>query len=187
MYGGDTNSIALTSLHVFIMKNFFKCYMCPHGIGFTSYHDSLKHKSYIDHMFITKRYKEQIVKYEPIEGSDNLSYHLPVKMLLRMDFQCVTDASIDTDDIDGREGFASLHWSMENIQKYYDVTGRLQTGFVDQNLCEHCNNGCESMEHFNAVNILYDNLVNNLNKFFIKRCGNFIHNHKNSLRIGQMI
>ena len=83
-------------------------------------------------MFITKTYKEQIVKNEPIEDSDNLSYHLPVRMVLKMDLQCVTDAAMDTDNIDGSEGYASLYWSTENIHKYYDVTGRLLTGFVDK-------------------------------------------------------
>ena len=42
---------------------------------------------------------------------------------------------------------------------------RLLLGFVDQNLCGHCNEDCESMEHVNAVNNIYDNLVNILNKY----------------------
>ena len=85
------------------------------GIGYNYYHDGLGHNSHIDYMFITKRYKEPIVKYEPIEGGDNLSHHLPVRMVLKIDLQCVTDASMGTDDIDESEGYASLHWSMENI------------------------------------------------------------------------
>ena len=116
----------------------------------------MEHKSYIDHMFITKRYEEQIVEYEPIEGGDNLSYHFPVRMVLKMNLPCVTEAAMDTDDIDGSDRYASLHWSMENIHKYYDVTGRLLKGFVDQNLCGHCNDndGFEFMAHLNAVNNL---------------------------------
>ena len=57
------------------------------GKGCTYYHDGLGHKSYIDHMFLTKKNKEQIVKYEPIEGGDNLSYHLSVRMELEMDLR----------------------------------------------------------------------------------------------------
>ena len=58
-----------------------------------------------------------------------------------------------------------MHWSIKNIHKYYDVMDRLLLGFVDQNLCGHCNEDCESMEHVNAVNNIYDNLVNILNKY----------------------
>ena len=78
----------------------------------------------------------------------------------------ITDASLDTNDIDGNAGYASLHWSTENIHKYHNVTGRLLMGFVDQNLCGHCNGCCESIEHFNAVNNLCNNLVNILNKLW---------------------
>ena len=49
-------------------------------------------------------------------------------MVLKMDLQYVTDAARDTDDIDGSEGYASLHWSIGNIHKYYDVTSRLLMG-----------------------------------------------------------
>ena len=53
---------------------------------------------------------------------------------------------------------------MENTHKHFNVTGRLQIGFVDQNLWGHCNGGSESMEHFNAVNNLCDTLDNILKK-----------------------
>ena len=95
-----------------------------------------------------------------------------------MDHQCVTDAAMDTDNIDGSEGYASLHWSMENIHKYYDVTGRLLAGFVDHNFSGNRNGSCESMEHLKAINNLCDNLVNSLNKCANECCGNVIHNRK---------
>jgi len=145
-----------------INLNYLTC--CDRFFGgndiFTYSHETLGHKSWIDHFFVTRGLEKYLSLFDVIDVCDNFSDHLPI--ICSLSFDCnVTGCDCDSIKLPAYSVHYTDRWNKADIMLYYHLSGcYLQQITILKDILCHENN-CNTKE---MTDNYYEAIVHALKK-----------------------
>jgi hypothetical protein len=107
------------------------------NVGYTYFHESLGHKSLIDHVFVSASLRAQVTEYRIRNDAINLSDHLPVQFNISLPCEVRTTNLLKSNTV------KEFRWDKGDLHKYYlqsgDLLGRIRHSWDCVNVDGHCN------------------------------------------------
>lgn len=135
IWGGDFN---VTLGIVTRYSNLFEQFIAMYGLvpcntllhcdtNYTYCHDSLLHHSYIDYFLISQSLSENLLTFNILDLGDNLSDHLPINIVLKVDINCVHRLHVPVVEHSGSSNFnqMKLRWDHAYLGDYMELCGVL--------------------------------------------------------------
>ena len=127
-------------------------------VNYTYHHDSLGHKSCLDHVFISDDLSKFVSNYIVIDSPLNLSDHLPVSFCLLL-----CQSYSPTTGNKPRAITRDYRWDKGCTDGYYFETGsrlsKISHCFSD---CDQSDNSCNDSSHLLDITIYYNEIVSTL-------------------------
>ena len=168
MIGGDFNTSLFRnesrhtiSLNKFVEKEclYFCCNHVVSNVDFTFF-SSTGTQTLIDHFIITSNMSQCITMYDTLDIIDNISDHMPVLLVLS------GISPLDTENVDNVVNVVSRNkplWSVASdvdIDKYKLLLDcYLNSIHVPVESLECCDFNCTNVEHYNALQLFFNDLV----------------------------
>jgi len=125
-------------------------------INYTYIHETLNHKSWIDHFFVSDALLKSVICCDIIDTGENLSDHLPIYCTLHLDN--ITDTPLQ---ISVRAKYRE-RWDKADLLSYYYKSGECLQSIVAPVTVLHCNTGCKCTNHAKLIDNYYFCIVNML-------------------------
>ena len=126
------------------------------NVGYTYFHESLGHRSLIDHIFISAPLKSSIIEYSIRDDATNLSDHLPILICIKLPCQF---NMINRQD---RRFVREFRWDKGDTSRYYLQTGDMLSRIKHPFYCLEKGNQCKSPEFCLDIDIYYNEIVHSL-------------------------
>jgi hypothetical protein len=122
------------------------------NVGYTYFHETLNHKSWLDHFFITSGLSQSISGFEIIDSGANLSDHMPIGCTFTL------PKSININTVKVRPHYTQ-RWNKADLNLFYSESySHLQSIVVPTNVLK-CETGCCCVGHNVLINEYYNNIV----------------------------
>ena len=128
-------------------------------VGYTYSHNTLDHKSLIDHVFVHKELVPLITEYKVLLDATNCSDHLAVQVCLS--FNC---NDCHTSGCSTRKSAYVYRWDKGDLQSYYVNSGNLLSKICQQFTCMNNGKYCDSSTCHLNIDIYYSEIVHCLNQ-----------------------
>ena len=130
-------------------------YLESSAVGYTYHHDSLGQFSWLDHLFIDKRLKDNIINHSILVDPSNMSDHYAVMSQIPFDMPCNLDSFAPSKPAVIKE----FRWDKGDVNLYYIRTGQLLSKIKHDFSCESMNSCCRDESHHRDIEIYYNELV----------------------------
>jgi len=118
------------------------------NIGFTYFHDTLGHKSFIDHFFVHRELLPLISYFKILENGANVSDHLPIAL-------CLAVPVVKCDETALSDSFVHIFLCDKgDITNYYEQTGLLLNNIAHDFSCMQCDFNCSNKDCHVDIDIL---------------------------------
>lgn len=129
-------------------------YMDKEAVGYTYSHDSLGHKSFIDHIFIHRELLTSIKSFKILEDASNLSDHLPIAICLWLPPMGIPSL------IDTAKGIVhEFRWDKGDKSSYYIQTGNMLANVAHDFTCLQHDINCINEGCSIDIDIYYNEIV----------------------------
>ena len=141
----------------------YSVYNCDHLMScdspcYSYVHETLGHKSLLDHFFMSEELIHAVQKLSILEESSNLSDHLPVECELQV--LCSTRCPIKRQR---NCKIAAVRWDKSNVSDYYCASRSELSKVAVPVHCFSCSDEvCTCNDHHEALNRYYEDIVNAL-------------------------
>ena len=129
-------------------------YMDNCAVGYTYFHESLGHRSFIDHIFIQTELVNTVQSFKIIDDSTNLSDHLPISICLSL-----PSLRSDKTNLPANRIVQEFRWDKGDCSGYYAQTGEMLGRISHALSCELLDSNC-IIDHCHAdIDIYYAEIV----------------------------
>lgn len=142
--------------------------------GYTYFHESLNQRSLIDHVFVSKSIKVNMVHLSILDEGDNTSDHLPITCVVR----CCLSSVMGFENVSVRSSV--YRWDKGDLVSYNILTGEL-LGKISHS-CDCVRNGvnCSITDHHLEIDIYISEIIHCLNvaaERFVPKCKSSFFKH----------
>ena len=128
-------------------------------IEYTYIHESLGHRSWLDHIFISESLSSCIYDFKILDDGINCSDHLPIVCTFKLDLTNSIEINAPQYDQPKR-----LRWDKADLISYYYLSGQLlQPIDIPSNILQ-CSAACNSTDHCTMIDNYYHVIINALDK-----------------------
>jgi len=132
------------------------------AILYTYIHESLGHRSWLDHFFVSKDLYDSVFNCNIIDSGGNLSDHLPISCELKV---ILKPSDSFNDDFSGEpKRVYKERWDKADLLLYYHKSGVFLQSIIVPTALLHCQAGCQCTDHKTAINTFYESIVSMLRR-----------------------
>ena len=120
---------------------------------------SLNQSSFIDHVFVSNSIRQDVIAAETHDTGVNFSDHIPVIFT----FRWALSPRVHHFTASDYAKHSCWRWDKSDVNYYYDCTARALCNFNVPDIHD-CDIGCHHVDHIDAINSYYENIVAALNQ-----------------------
>ena len=128
--------------------------MDQNNVGFTYHHESIGHKSFIDHFFVYNELQPKIKSFKILEKGDDLSDHLPITLCLSFSSCIRANTGVIPENV-----VHEFRWDKGDIHGYCQHSGTLLSNIVHEFPCMQCGTNCTDKSCHLNIEIYYSEIV----------------------------
>jgi hypothetical protein len=128
-------------------------------INYTYHHETLGHKSFIDHFFVHKDLFQLVSEFKIIENGANLSDHLPISVKIILHPHTLSACGHDNNASNSVSGIREFRWDKGNRAGYYLQTGSMLDSIDHDFPCLANDNNCSSKHCHLDIDIYCNEIV----------------------------
>ena len=128
------------------------------SVGYTYIHESLNHRSLIDHVFMSKTLKGLVINHTILDEGDNTSDHLPVSFKIRCNLSRAAGG------VSVKNEVPVYRWDKGDVYSYNVSTGILLDRLYHPQHCLECEGNCPVTDHHMDIDIYLAEIVHCLTR-----------------------